>query len=102
MSVRDEGTIEWAASGIRKAGEEGEPIWDVAGLALYRIVREHPFMDCNHRTGWLLCRTLMHIFGYELAVSGEEVVAFVKSIDADRLEEAQVKEWVRQSFFRLS
>lgn len=101
-SVRDEGTIEWVVDGIRRAGSEGRPVWDLAGVALHRVVREHPFMDCNHRTGWLLCRTLMTAAGYDIAISRDDVVSFVKSIDAIGLNEEEVREWVRSSFFRSS
>lgn len=102
MSVRDEGTIEWVVDGIHRTGSEGKPMWDVAGVALHRVVREHPFMDCNHRTGWLLCRTLMLVAGYDIAVSRDEAVSFVKSIDALGRNEEEVREWVRRSFFRSS
>lgn len=102
MLVRDEGTIEWVVDGIHRTGSEGKPAYDVAGVALHRVVREHPFMDCNHRTGWLLCRTLMRVAGYDVAISGDEVVSFVKSIDALGREEQEVREWVRQAFFRSS
>jgi prophage maintenance system killer protein len=44
----------------------------------------------------------MLIEGFELAISGDEVVAYVKSIDRNELEEAVVKEWVRGAFFRLA
>jgi len=100
-TIRDEGTIDWVVSGIQNAGSAGEPIWVVAGQALHRIVREHPFMECNHRTGWLLCRTLMQADGYHLALPGADVIRFVKSIDADTLDEQTVREWVRQAFLRL-
>ena len=99
MVVRDEGTIEWVVDGIHRTRSEGRPMWDVAGVALHRIVREHPFMDCNHRTGWLLCRTLMRAAGYDVAVSDDEVVSFVKSIDSLGRREEEVREWVRRAFF---
>jgi prophage maintenance system killer protein len=101
-SIRDEGTVEWIAYVVRKAAEEGAPSWDTAGLALHRVVTTQPFMDCNHRTGWLLCRTLMLVDGYELAIPGDEVVSYVKSIDQEELDEQRVKEWVRAAFFRLA
>jgi len=100
--IRDEGTIDWVADGIRRAGIEGRSVADVAALGLYRIVREHPFVDCNHRTGWLLCRTLMLSVGFETAVPRTDVIEFVRSIDAKELSLDAVEEWVRRSFYRLS
>ncbi len=102
MSVRDEGTIEWVVDGIHRTGAEDRSMYDVAAVALHRVVREHPFMDCNHRTGWLLCRTLMRVAGYDVAISGNEVVSFVKSIDSLGRDEQEVREWVRRAFFRSS
>jgi prophage maintenance system killer protein len=99
--VRDEGTIEWIVDGIHTGANDGDPAWTIAGRALHRIVREHPFVDCNHRTGWLVCRTLMQVGGYELALPSVDVVQFVKSIDAESLDEDAVREWVKQAFLRL-
>ncbi len=59
-------------------------------------------MDCNHRTGWLLCRTLMYEGGYRLALPSVEVVRFVRSIDSLALDEPAVVEWVRRAFLRLA
>jgi len=101
-SIRDEGTVEWIAHSVRRAAEAGDSCWEVAGMALHRMINAHPFMDCNHRTGWLVCRTLMLVDGYELAIPGDEVVNYLKSIDARQLDEETVKEWVRSAFFRLA
>ena len=100
-SIRDEGTLEWVADSVRRGMGARDQMWATGGAVLYRVVNGHPFMDCNHRTGWLLCRSLMTEAGYDLAVPSHEVVRFVKSIDTNSLSEQQVQDWVRQSFVRL-
>jgi prophage maintenance system killer protein len=100
--VRDEGTVYWISDGVRDCARAGDPPWQVAGLALYRTVTGHAFIDCNHRTGWLLCQTLMELAGFELVRPTNEVVDFVKSIDARDREVDEVVEWVRHSFLRLA
>lgn len=101
MVVRDEGTISWIVESVRRAGSNREPAWCVAGCGLYRTVTGHAFIDCNHRTGWLLSQTLMECAGYELTRPTNEVVRFVKSIDGEGRDEEEVKEWVRRAFLRL-
>lgn len=100
--VRDEATVEWVVDCLRRASARGDPTWAIGAMALHHVVREHPFMDCNHRTGWLLCRTLMYEGGYRLALPSVEVVRFVRSIDSLALDEPAVVEWVRRAFLRLA
>lgn len=97
--IRDEGTLAWICERLRSASDR--PASDVAGVALYLIVSKHPFMDCNHRTGWLLAQTIMELGGFELVRPTSEVVAFVRAIDIEELSEETVKEWVARSFLRL-
>lgn len=99
--IRDEATVFWICESIRRAGREMMPPFHVAGIGLCRIVKGHAFIDCNHRTGWLVCQTLMEVGGYELVRPTNEVVDFVKSIDSTDRPEEEVVEWVRHSFLRL-
>lgn len=100
-SIRDEATLVWICDRVREAALSYRAPHEVAGVALCLIVTKHPFMDCNHRTGWLLCQTIMELAGYELVRPTNEVVDFVRSIDRLDLEEQKVIEWVERSFLRL-
>lgn len=99
--VRDEGTLVWISDRIRMASRNGRSPVEVAGVALYLIVAKNPFIDCNHRSGWLVCQTIMELAGFELVRPTNEVVDFVKSIDRLELTENTVIEWVGHSFLRL-
>lgn len=101
-AIRDEGTVYWVSDGIRECGKAGLPPWHIAGVGLCRLVKGNPFIDCNHRTGWLLCQTLMEVAGFALVRPTNEVVEFVKSIDANDRQVEEVIEWVRRSFLRLA
>jgi death-on-curing family protein len=99
--IRDEGAIHWVSESIKRAGTDHKSAPEIAACGLHRLVTGHAFVDCNHRTGWLVCQTLMELAGYDLVKPTPEVVDFVKSIDRENKSEEEVASWVGKSFLRL-
>jgi len=69
-----------------------------AGKALHFLVYRRPFWDCNKRTGWSVCRTIMSAVGYAQAVSDEEVNQLVLDVENGQLNEEETIAAVRRSF----
>ncbi|HEX7182405.1 MAG TPA: type II toxin-antitoxin system death-on-curing family toxin [Thermoanaerobaculia bacterium] len=96
--VRDEGLL---ASALAKpqnllAYSEAEP--DLAALAAayaFGIARNHPFVDGNKRTAYVVCRTFLLLNGYDLAASQEEkYLAFLKLAEG-RFSQEDLAGWIR-------
>lgn len=68
----------------------------LAGTLWTRIVVEHPFVDCNHRTGAACAALILSAMGYELTATDEEFAAAGNSINDVRAgEEERLIRWIR-------
>jgi death on curing protein len=59
------------------------------------IVRNHPFVDGNKRTGFLVCVLFLEINGYRFAATEEETTQAVLGLAAGTIEEAAFEAWLR-------
>lgn len=97
-SIRDGALVDFIASRMADGIARGTDPPTVAGTALWQIVSPHPFSDCNHRSGYLVCRVLMEQAGWRLNVTYASVVTFVRAIDRLGFTRNRVVQWVRDSF----
>ena len=68
--VRDAGLLTPALARPRNLLAHSAEAPDFASLAsayAYRIVRNHPFIDGNQRTGYVVCGTFLVLNGHDLA-----------------------------------
>ncbi|MGQ0797878.1 MAG: type II toxin-antitoxin system death-on-curing family toxin [Methanobacteriota archaeon] len=94
--IRDLGSIGHLADRISGLAEARYPPSQIAALALHFVVREHPFWDANHRTGFELAQIILRTFGLRIEATSEEVEAFVRSIDASQLSLKEVERWIKE------
>jgi death-on-curing protein len=76
---------------------DGEP--DAAALAAaygYGIARNHPFVDGNKRTAWILCRLFLVLNGAELVFAEQEAIAIMLRLAAGELGEEELADWLRE------
>lgn len=100
--VRDQGLLESALARPMNLAAYGEP--DVAALAAaygFGIVRNHPYVDGNKRTGLVALELFLNLNGYELFADDAECVLTILALAAGSLEEAQLAEWVRANMRAL-
>ena len=97
-TVRDPGTVHWITENMRRNASSGMALPELCGRALHQIVTEHPFMDCNHRTGWFFCETTLRSVGYSLIAGQQDVVRFVKAIDSQHYTVGDVVLWIEGAF----
>jgi death-on-curing protein len=65
------------------------------------VVRSHPFIDGNKRTGYIACRLFLRLNGYDLAADlGARYVAVLRLADGS-IDEAAFERWVRQGSTRI-
>jgi death on curing protein len=69
----------------------------VALAALYTagIVRNHPFIDGNKRTGFVIGILFIELHGYEFKASEEDATQAVMGLAAGALDEAGFTAWLR-------
>ena len=95
--IRDSGALESALARAPNLDAYGKP--DVAALAAAYaggIARNHPFVDGNKRTAWVLARLFLDINGFELTHEKEEAIAVMFRFAAGELTEDELADWFRQ------
>jgi death-on-curing protein len=88
--VRDEGMLESALARPRQKEVYGEPDIDICDLAaayLFGIVKNHPFVDGNKRTGLAAADTFLYFNGLEMEAEGEDLLHLVTRLAAGKIDE---------------
>ena len=96
--VRDGGLLESALARPQNSHAYGQA--DIAALAAayaFGIVRNHPFIDGNKRTGFLTAAVFLELNGFRFAAREADVVLKVLSLAAGELSEADFAAWLRES-----
>ena len=97
--IRDEGIRASALARPRNLFAYSKDDADLSLLAAayaYGISRNHPFIDGNKRTAYVVCRTFLLLNGTNLKASREEkYLTFLKLARGDLAEE-ELAEWIRQ------
>jgi|SRR6516162_1956725 death-on-curing protein len=99
--VRDEAALESALACPRKLAAYQRP--DGAALAAayaYGMVRNHPFVDGNKHTGWVIARLFLARNGYRLQFDPHDAVRTIEKLVAGKLSEPEVGDWFRQRIQR--
>lgn len=94
--VRDPGALEAAAARPWSAafGREHFPApYEKAAALTESIIRRHPFVDGNKRTGISAGAYLLSAIGYELTATNEELEEFAVSVATGSLTLAEMARW---------
>lgn len=71
-------------------------IEDKAAAILESIVKNHPFLDGNKRTGYVLMRYLLMQNGKDIQASEDEKYQLVIDIAEGNFSIEQIKNWIKQ------
>lgn len=73
-------------------------MFDLAAAYAFGIIRNHPFVDCNERTGFLAAYVFLYLNGWELMASEAEAVAAVLALAMGEMDEAGFSNWLTSQF----
>jgi death on curing protein len=95
--LRDEALLKSALARARQlfAYAEAPDLIDMATAYTSGIIRNHPFMDGNKRTGFVAGILLLELNGYSFTASEEEAAQAVLGLDAESLDEAGYNAFLR-------
>ena len=102
--LRDRGLLESALARPRQLHAYGgnPDIVDLAAAYAAGIIRNHPFMDGNKRTGFLLCALFLETNGYRFAAGEEDATRTVMGLAAGAIDEPAFAAWLRANVIRES
>ncbi len=67
-----------------------------AGAILESVVKNHPFIDGNKRTGYVLMRLVLMNFGKDIQAKQDEKYDFVIAVASGQLDFQQIVTWIKQ------
>ena len=95
--MRDAGLLESALARPVNQWSYGQV--DLAILAAayaFGIARNHPFVDGNKRTAWVLARLFLDVNGASLIFEPEQAIQAMTDLAAGKLTEEQMAEWFKE------
>jgi death-on-curing protein len=96
--VRDPGLLESALARPRQHHTYASPdIIELAALYTAGIVRNHPFVDGNKRTGFATGVAFLLLNGFELRATEQDATQAVLSLAAGELDESGYTAWLRSN-----
>ena len=94
--VRDEGLLKSAIARPQHLFAYGESpdMIDLATAYTTGIIRNHPFVDGNKRTGFIVGALFLEMNGYRLIASEEDATRAVLGLAAGTIDEAAFAAWM--------
>jgi death-on-curing protein len=93
--IRDEGLLDSALARPQQLSHYGTPSMpEMAAAYTAGIVKNHPFLDGNKRTGFMMGAGFLERNGYEFTASEAEVVIRTLALAAGEMTEADYAAWL--------
>jgi death on curing protein len=100
--LRDRGLLESALARPRQhhAYADHADIVRMAALYTAGIVGNHPFVDCNKRTGFVVGVLFLEVHGFDFNANEEDATQAVLDLAAGKLDEIAFATWLRANVRR--
>ena len=96
--VRDENLMESALAKPRQLFTYGKPsLAEMAAAYAAGIVKNHPFLDGNKRTGFMLCAGFLERNGFEFHATEADAVMHTLALAVGKISEADYTIWLKKN-----
>lgn len=96
VGVRDAGLVESALGRPVNQWHYGEDnLCALAAAYAFEIARNHPFIDGNKRTAWVIARLFLKLNHVEIAFAPHDAIQTVLALAAGELSEEELADWFR-------
>ena len=94
--VRDMGLLQSALARPQNLVAYGSPdLADLAAAYAGGLARNHPFVDGNKRTAWVVAETFVELNGFELAADDAGSYETMLALAEGRIDETAFAAWMR-------
>ena len=94
--LRDENLLESALAKPRQLFAYGKPsLSDLAASYVFGVVKNHPFIDGNKRTGFMLGAGFLERNGHEFHASEADAAVRTLALAAGEMSEAEYAAWLK-------
>ena len=95
--IRDRGLLESALFRPLNLLNYGNPsIFELAAAYGYGITKNHPFIDGNKRTSYVVMRTFLKLNGYDLKASAWEKYQTWILVAEGKIDEVELADWIEK------
>jgi len=96
--IKDEGALESALNRPQALYYYGTPsLFELAARYGTGIANNHPFVDANKRTAYMVMYAFLGYHGYELDVSRTSVVDIMIRVVQGQIREEELAAWLKQN-----
>lgn len=100
--IRDESLLDSSLAHPHHVAAYGEPdLADLAAAYAFGLVRNHPFVDGNKRTGFVAAATFLLLNGHDLDATQQDVVTTFWRLADGSLTEPELAGWFRRRLLPL-
>jgi len=98
-ALRDRGLLESALARPRQhhAYSNASDVVEMAALYTAGIIRNHPFVDGNKRTGFVIGILFLELHGFDFKANEADATQVVMALAAGTLDEAGYAAWLREN-----
>jgi death-on-curing protein len=102
VGLRDEGLLDSALGKPHNLFAYGKPsLFELAASYAFGIVKNHPFIDGNKRTGFVVAIAFLQINGWRLEASEVDATLRTLALAAGAMTEAEYADWLKASCRRM-
>lgn len=102
MGLRDEGLLESALSHPQNLYSYSKSsLFELATAYAERIAQNHPFMDGNKRTAYVVMVLFLKLNGYELIATKEERVIQLVQLASSKISAADFATWLEKNTSKI-
>ena len=99
--IRDRGLLSSALDRPRNLAGYGMPtVFDLAAAYALGIMQNHPFIDGNKRTGFLVAYVFLALNGWKLIAAEASAVEAALALASGRMSEAEFAGWLKAQSVR--
>ncbi len=96
--LREAGLLDSALAKPQQLANYGEPsVFDLAAAYAFGVARNHPFIDGNKRTAWVLARLFLELHGFTHVGSDVDAVLTMLKVAAGEIAQDVFAAWLRQN-----
>lgn len=101
--IRDKGLLESALFRPKNLLAYSKPtIFDLAAAYGYGITQNHPFIDGNKRTSYVVMRTFLKLNRYDIRASAVEKYEIWLRLANSQISEADLAKWLEEKSFKIT
>jgi death-on-curing protein len=96
--VRDGGLLESALAKPQHLFAYGSPtLADIAASYAAGVILNHPFLDGNKRTGFMLAATFLELNGVDFTATEESVIEMTLALASGKLKQVAYAKWLSKN-----